>query len=139
MEGNGCATYTHFFQLGPIASDRPECQHTERSPGQAAAPGFGAELHGGRLPCLSPPPLPCPRQLRSPPRAPIPSCLFLRGSGDPSGHRLTAFWKSPSLNSHPYAQLLKLGLPQRPSFSDPGGCPSPATARVLKGFGVESL
>ena len=76
VEGNGCAKYTHFFQMGLIASDRPECRHTQRSPGRATAPGLGAELRGGRLPHLSSAPtapLPCPRWA-VPPQTPIPSC-----------------------------------------------------------------
>lgn len=130
-----------FFQMGPIISDRPKCQHSQRSPGLPAASDLGADLLR-RLasPLLLLLPLSyCPRQLWSPPQAPIPSHPFLHRSWRSQGHRQKAFWRSPSLNQYPYPCLLKLHLPERPSFSDHRDSPSPVTARVLKGFGVESV
>lgn len=73
--------------MGPIASDRPECEHTQRSPGQAAASDLAAELRGGRRPRLAsapaaPSPLPqvgCPHpRLLFPPAS---SSVDLEASG----------------------------------------------------------
>lgn len=119
-----CKTHA-LFPNGPDASDRPGCEHTQRSPGRAAAPGLAAELRGGRRPRLAsapaaPSPLPpvgCPHPRLSFP--PASSSVDLEAPGP----------QTSSILEEPFSNLASLPSPSQ--TTSPRDLPSLTSRTVL--------
>ena len=105
-----------------------------RAPGRQLHLALGLSFVEAASPATPRPLSPAPGSCGPHPRLPFPPASSSEDLETPGATDKQHFGRAL-----PYTHLLKLGLPQRPSFSDHRGCPSPVTARVLKGFGVESL